>query len=60
MVRSMFIEVNPYPAVELRKVAEPLPATDRRKILLDYIVARIIPRQPQTGISFLPFGCKQI
>jgi hypothetical protein len=31
----------------VRTVAEQSPSTDRWKTLLDYIVARIIPRRPQ-------------
>ena len=31
----------------VKTVAEQLPRTDRWKTLLDYIVARIIPRRPQ-------------
>ena len=31
----------------VRKVAEQSPSTDRRKTLLDYIVARIIPHRPR-------------
>jgi len=41
----------------VRKVAEQSPTTDRRKTLLDYIVARIIPSRPRklldTGQLFL-------
>jgi hypothetical protein len=35
----------------VRKVAEQSPTTDRWKTLLDYIVARIIPRQPRKRLE---------
>ena len=38
----------------VRKVAEQSPATDRWKTLLDYIVARIIPRRPRKLLDIGP------
>jgi len=38
----------------VRKVAEQSPATDRWKTLLDYIVARIVPRRPRKRIDTGP------
>ena len=44
----------------VRKVAEQLPATDRWKTLLDYIVAKIIPPRPRNLLqtsALLPSNC---